>query len=327
MSWGERVRHLFLPHHTNNFRARLLHPLPKLLLLVGVLGFQLVLSGASFQWPQVLGYAARIPADKVVELTNKVRLERGLPSLQLNSQLSQAALAKAADMFAKDYWAHVAPDGTEPWKFITDSGYVYVFAGENLARDFANPEAVVEAWMASPTHRDNLLSSRYQEMGVAVVDGQLAGLETTLVVQMFGAQAGSLGVGEIAAQSVVEPSQTRPVPVEAGEEAVVAPNQYGSGQAPVGVPEPVWMEQRAVEKGEPYIGIAQTDYRPMASPFDVSRAGAMAVLGMLFLVLVLDAAIVSQRRLVRIAGRTWAHMAFYAVLILAIWIMKAGQIL
>ena len=89
-------------------------------------------------------------------------------------------------MFTDQYWAHTAPDGTEPWTFMHQMGYQYVVAGENLARDFGQTDEMVSAWLASPTHRANIMNPKYQEIGIAVIDGVLEGYETTLVVQMFG---------------------------------------------------------------------------------------------------------------------------------------------
>lgn len=136
--------------------------------------------------PNILGYASQIPQTAIIELTNKERVSAGLPALKENKLLDEAATAKAADMFSRSYWAHNAPDGTEPWTFILNSGYSYLHAGENLARDFRDPASVVAAWMNSTSHKANLMSPKYQDIGVAVVDGKLNGVETTLVVQLFG---------------------------------------------------------------------------------------------------------------------------------------------
>ncbi|MFZ2202704.1 MAG: CAP domain-containing protein [Microgenomates group bacterium] len=136
--------------------------------------------------PGVLGYASMISPTTVIELTNQKRTAEGQLPLKENKALDEAAAAKAADMIAQNYWAHNAPNGTEPWSFILNSGYSYLHAGENLARDFSNPTDVVEAWMKSPSHKANLISSKYQDIGVAVIDGKINGVETTLVVQMFG---------------------------------------------------------------------------------------------------------------------------------------------
>lgn len=118
--------------------------------------------------------------------TNDQRRANNLPPLNLNSQLNTAAENKAADMFAKNYWAHVSPDGTTPWYFIKGSGYSYVYAGENLARGFTTAGEVVDAWMASPDHRENELSPNYQDVGFAVKTGKLLGEDTTLIVEEFG---------------------------------------------------------------------------------------------------------------------------------------------
>lgn len=180
------LAHFLIPHESNNHKARLLQPLFVALSLFLFLLTQALIPFLPRFTPVVLGYASAIPAEKIVELTNEKRGEAGSGELKIDPLLTQAALAKASDMFAQEYWAHVAPDGTEPWKFFIDAGYRYRFAGENLARDFTQADDVVSAWMASPTHKENLLSSRYQDMGVAVVDGELDGVETTLVVQLFG---------------------------------------------------------------------------------------------------------------------------------------------
>lgn len=177
---------LFLPHPSNNFRSKLLHH--KSLLFVITLLFlgSFALSLIRQNFPQVLGISSDISLSQLVSLTNQKRQEKGFPPLELDEKLSKAALQKASDMFYKNYWAHNAPDGTTPWVFIRDSGYSYVYAGENLARGFANSSDIVNAWMASPDHRDNLLSENYSNVGFAVKKGKLLGEETVLVVQMLG---------------------------------------------------------------------------------------------------------------------------------------------
>ncbi len=180
------LHHFFVPRHTNNQRAKLLHPSSLSLIIGFYVIFQVGITGFSRFYPQILGYASNISTEEILRLTNIERRDNGAGEVKLNSQLSEAAARKAADMMARDYWAHVSPVGTQPWTFINEAGYSYRYAGENLARDFSDPDSVVKAWMASPSHRENLLNARYQDMGIAVVDGKLGGRETTLVVQMFG---------------------------------------------------------------------------------------------------------------------------------------------
>jgi len=180
------IRRLFTPHTHNNQKASLLHR-NSLLVLLGlyIMAQSAINLFASFQ-PGVLGYASYINPDKVIEYTNQYRLQEGKEALVLNDTLTEAALAKAQDMFSNNYWAHVSPTGIEPWYFISQSGYDYIHAGENLARDFTDPQAVVQAWIDSPAHRQNLLEDDFSEIGVAVVDGTINGIETTIVVQLFG---------------------------------------------------------------------------------------------------------------------------------------------
>jgi len=182
----------FVPNRSNNYRARFLH-LP--VLSAFIFFFLLVQTSISLfalSRPAVLGYSSQITPEKVVELTNLEREKYGLSPLLLSASLNEAARRKAADMFAFDYWAHKSPSGREPWDFFREVGYDYIYAGENLARDFSTPEAVVAAWMMSPSHKDNIVNSQYQEIGVAVVNGTLKGVETTLVVQLFGTPVNSL---------------------------------------------------------------------------------------------------------------------------------------
>ncbi len=204
------LRHLLVPHESNNHRARAIHPMG-LSVIIGLYTLvQIGLGWVSRQYPQVLGYASNIAPEEIVRLTNLERKSQGLSEVHLDTKLSTAAMQKAADMVARDYWAHVSPIGTQPWYFVSNNGYAYKYAGENLARDFADPDSVVKAWMNSPTHRENLLSSRYQDIGVAVIDGKLGGRETTLVVQVFGTRLNATSsILSVKAAEEAGPSATR----------------------------------------------------------------------------------------------------------------------
>ncbi|MBI3559125.1 hypothetical protein HY085_01900 [Candidatus Gottesmanbacteria bacterium] len=184
--------HFFTPRHTNNHKAKALHVSSIGVYITILLVVQIFLTSFARIKPGVLGYASNITVTDLLKDTNEKRVAAGDRQLVLNDQLSQAAAAKAKDMFAKQYWAHTAPDGVDPWSFILSSGYNYLFAGENLARDFGDSRSVVNAWINSPSHKENLLNPRYQEVGFAVVNGKYNGYETTLVVQMFGAKPGGI---------------------------------------------------------------------------------------------------------------------------------------
>jgi hypothetical protein len=131
-------------------------------------------------------WASSITKEKVIELANTDRKEKGVEELKENEKLSQAASSKAEDMILNDYFSHTSPQGITPWRWIEKTGYDYSYAGENLAMDFTSAEKMNEAWLASPTHRANILNERYKEIGVAAKDGVINGHATTVVVQMFG---------------------------------------------------------------------------------------------------------------------------------------------
>lgn len=179
----------FLPHEDNNYRAKLLHHKSLLFILIIIFCASFLIPVLRFNFPSVLGISADISSQKLLLLVNQKRAVNGLPPLVLNEKLSSAAVNKAKDMFAKNYWAHNSPDGkTSWWVFIKSSGYNYAYAGENLARGFDNTDSLVNAWMESPLHRANLLSQNYRDVGFAIEEGKLSGEDTVLVVQELGGQ-------------------------------------------------------------------------------------------------------------------------------------------
>lgn len=195
------LHHLFLPRESNNHRSKVLHHDFLLGLIIFLLAGQFLISLLKTNFPSVLGISIDVSVQNLLLLTNQKREESGLQSLQLNEELSKAALLKAQNMFDKDYWAHNAPTGTTPWVFIKKAGYEYVYAGENLARGFTVSKEVVNAWMNSPTHRDNMLSEKYSDVGFAVMEGKLLGEQTVLVVEIFGNKSGVITARQKIAKS------------------------------------------------------------------------------------------------------------------------------
>lgn len=180
------VHHLFIPREDNNYRSKALHLNYLAVYLLIALTFTVIFKQVTHGAQSVLGYATDITVEKLSQLTNVERTKYNLSTLTYNDTLATAAQKKAADMFAKNYWAHYAPDGATPWDFIHSAGYKYEYAGENLAKNFLYSQGVVDAWMNSPSHRENILRKEYTDVGYAVVNGILNGEQTTLVVQMFG---------------------------------------------------------------------------------------------------------------------------------------------
>jgi uncharacterized protein YkwD len=139
--------------------------------------------------PSVLRTApAPSDAGAVVAAMNRERAARGLSPLRLNEQLSLAAGDRIGDMFAKRYFAHVSPDGIQPFTWARQRGYRYRTIGENLAVGFRGT-TVVDGWMRSPVHRENVLGRSFDEVGIAIADGSPRnGYRGPTVVALYGSR-------------------------------------------------------------------------------------------------------------------------------------------
>jgi len=132
------------------------------------------------------GSAGELTVAGVLAATNRHRAENGLPALTSNATLDQAARNKLTDMFDQQYFEHVSPDGRGPADVVDNVGYQYLRVGENLALgNYANDDALVQAWMDSPGHRANILHEGFTEIGLAVAPGTFEEHRTWLGVQTF----------------------------------------------------------------------------------------------------------------------------------------------
>lgn len=108
---------------------------------------------------------------KVFELVNQERAKAGLKALQLDTELSEVARAKSADMKNKGYFSHQSPTYGSPFDMMKQFGITYKTAGENIAKGQKTPEEVMKAWMNSDGHRKNIMSADFTHIGVGYVDG------------------------------------------------------------------------------------------------------------------------------------------------------------
>lgn len=123
---------------------------------------------------------------EILRWTNLHREQNGIPALQQNQKLLDAAAAKLSDMFRLQYFEHDSPTGRKAADFVKDSGYEALVVGENLALgNFENEQQLVQAWMDSPGHRANILNKRYLEIGIAAGQDVLNGRTVWLSVQIF----------------------------------------------------------------------------------------------------------------------------------------------
>ena len=312
------ITHLLLPGYSNNQKAKIIHSESIIgfvfLLVVG----QYIISHLSKVGISVLGYASQISTGEVIKLTNDKRMVTGEPPLAYSPELAEAAKAKGEDMLAKGYWAHVAPDGTQPWKFFNDVGYKYRYAGENLAKDFPTPQEAIDAWMASPTHRDNMLSSKYDEVGVAVVEGDLNGVDTTIIIQLFGKKydttiasattdiSAASGNGIISGSESITPEVT----------AVLTPTQ---------APMPTLVANGSIaslrEVGKP------SAFQVLISPFSTKKGYSAAATSILLITFTIDAVFILKRKTARIGGKTLAHIIFLTMILVIVVLLQSGEIL
>lgn len=191
--FSRKLSLLFVPHKDNHYRPHLVRRYGLLAIVGLVVGLQF---GYNFtQTGSVLGRVTTVTPAALLAGTNDQRLSHHVSTLSLDTRLSTAAKEKAQDMLTKGYWSHTAPDGTEPWTWIEQSGYTYQDAGENLAKNFTTAQATIAAWMDSSAHRDNLLNEKYRDVGFAIVNGDIDGKPTTIVVALYATPA-RLGASE-----------------------------------------------------------------------------------------------------------------------------------
>ena len=112
---------------------------------------------------------------EVLYLINTIRVSNGLGALEPNQMLTDIARSRCNDMIVNSYFSHYTPDGRNIFNILRENGVSYVNAGENLGQSTPSsngtPEAFTDAWMASPTHKANILRSVYSKIGIGVVDG------------------------------------------------------------------------------------------------------------------------------------------------------------
>jgi hypothetical protein len=232
----------FIPHEGNSYQPHFLRAEATMAMMAFILLVEAIyLANIFFVFPKS-DYVAAIFATVLVNQTNAKRLEGELRLLTPNPILEKAAQMKAADMAAKGYFAHVAPDGTEPWYWFEQAGYKYAAAGENLAVNFTESSDVTNAWMQSPTHRANIMNGDYTEIGIATAEGVYKGRNAIFVVEEFGRPAPiapaapTVAAATAVAAPTVTPTTAAPVKPIA---AVVTPKPATPQPKPAVVPKPV----------------------------------------------------------------------------------------
>ena len=197
----------FLPHERNSHCPHLFSITS---LAVLTLAIVIIEAGYLVQTKIVFlktDFLASVLPGALVALTNQDRATSGLVGVTEDSLLDKAAQAAAEDMATNGYFAHVSPDGKDPWYWLNQAGYKYSYAGENLAVNFTDSQNVETAWMESPTHRANIEKPQYTEIGIGTANGIYEGKETTFVVSFFAAPAAGAELASALPAKVAPPQK------------------------------------------------------------------------------------------------------------------------
>ncbi|MEU0879127.1 CAP domain-containing protein [Lentzea sp. NPDC005914] len=110
----------------------------------------------------------KTPEQAVLEIVNDHRAAKGCKALVIDDRITTAAQGHSADMANKGYFDHVSqPEKTTFAQRMKDAGYPKP-GGENIAMGYATPEAVMDGWMKSSGHRENILNCSFTAMGVGL---------------------------------------------------------------------------------------------------------------------------------------------------------------
>ena len=105
---------------------------------------------------------------EVLDLVNQIRQQNGLGTLTWDNTAAEVAYRHSLDMDVRDFFAHTNPDGDSPGDRLTAGGVAWTAYGENIAMGYATAQDVMDAWMNSPGHRDNILYPNFTHLGVGV---------------------------------------------------------------------------------------------------------------------------------------------------------------
>ncbi|MEM6837038.1 MAG: CAP domain-containing protein [Cyanobacteria bacterium P01_C01_bin.120] len=172
---------------------------------------------------------------ELINLTNAYREQNGLPRLSLDLDLAEAAQSHSQNMASSDFFAHRDPAGQSPRDRATDAGYERGAVGENIAAGQPTPQAVFNAWLNSPGHRANILSSTWNEIGVGYYYS--ANDPGTVRYRTYWTQV--FGRGDIESSSTNSAPPSAPPPTSSAPASVAANVQPGPvGETPdVSLPE------------------------------------------------------------------------------------------
>ncbi|MCW5660885.1 MAG: CAP domain-containing protein [Burkholderiaceae bacterium] len=92
-------------------------------------------------------------------------------ALQWHGALVDAATRHSQDMAERNFFSHTGSDNSTPGQRITEAGYDWSLAGENIAAGYRSVQEVMDGWMSSDSHCANIMNPTLRDIGVACVPG------------------------------------------------------------------------------------------------------------------------------------------------------------
>lgn len=206
-SWRQHFSEYLWPSNGNQYQPRIFRSGQARRLLLVILTIKIAtLSSLFFLFPDY-GFLTPDIKQDMYRLINVYRSSHKLPPLISDPYLDRIAWQRAQDMSRRGYFSHVTPDGQKPWQWLDSGQYDFTVMGENLARNFLTADSVFRAFQKSPTHDHNLLSARYEDIGIGVARQQQGEQGVNIMAIIFGQTADHLGSrGASPAQSAAVPS-------------------------------------------------------------------------------------------------------------------------
>jgi hypothetical protein len=202
-SFLDTLKHLLVAHKGNNYHPHIIR-WQGLALTAGISLIMHVCYGyvTTGQFA-VLGKTTTISISELASKTNDIRKSNKLSALNIDERLNTAAQNKADDMIKNNYWSHESPSGVTPWHWIDQAGYSYDIAGENLAKNYSDSSEVMRAWLASETHKQNILNQKFTSMGFAVSEGVIGAKITTIIVAYYAAPLTTTPISKVSSGAVL----------------------------------------------------------------------------------------------------------------------------
>ena len=101
----------------------------------------------------------------ILNYINNYREKKELPALLIDAELCGYADIRVKEIQTK--WSHERPNGEQGYDLIPINRY----AGENLAKGYTNSNDVYKAWLASPSHLENIVYVNFTKIGIAYSNG------------------------------------------------------------------------------------------------------------------------------------------------------------